>query len=112
MALILLQDNISWINISFVYMSVISDAYTFAKKFMLWVGALFMIGICSIIFFAIYGLYMLVNTILYGTNLVIFGLNMIVSPIALAIKNMIDSVDKAISGFKKFFDDLKAAFGF
>lgn len=92
-------------------MSVLSDIYTFIKKFLFWMGAVIMIGICSIIFFAIYGLYMLANVVLYGTNLVIFGLNMIVSPIAKAIKNMIDSVNIAISAFKKFFDDLKSAFG-
>ena len=90
----------------------ISDIITFIQKVFIWLGALFMIAICSIIFFALYGLYLLANAILYGTNLVIYGLNLIVSPIALAIKSMVDGINDAINSFKKFFDDLKEFFGF
>lgn len=89
----------------------LSDLMTFIQKFLLWTGALFIIAMCSIIFCAVYGLYLLANAVLYGTNLVIFGLNMIVSPIAYAIKNMIDGVNKAINAIKKIFDDIKKAFG-
>jgi hypothetical protein len=87
-------------------MGLLSDAISFGLKVLLWISALVMIAICSIIFFAVYGLYLLANAILYGTNLVIFGLNIIVSPFALAIKSMIDGIDETIKKIKKFFDDL------
>lgn len=85
-------------------MSFFSYVLMFINRFIIWGFAMGMIFICSIIFLAIFGIYLLINQILYATNLTIFGLNMIVSPFAMAIKTLIDNINNAMNEIKKIFD--------
>lgn len=80
-----------------------------AQRIAIWVSAVTMILICLMIFLAMYGIYMLLNEILFVTNLVIFGLNMIVSPFAMAIKSMIDGINAAMKSIQEIFDSFNPA---
>jgi hypothetical protein len=90
-------------------MSFVSYAIMVAQRFVIWTFAMGMITICLLIFLAIFGIYLLLNEILYATNLVIFGLNMIVTPFAMAIKTMIDGINAAIKAIQDIFDSLNPA---
>ena len=89
--------------------SFLSKAKTFSVRFMFWCCAIGIILMCTLIFLAMYGIYMLLNEMLYVTNLIIFGLNMIVSPFAMAIKSMIDGINSAIKSIQDIFDKLNPA---
>jgi cobalamin biosynthesis protein CobD/CbiB len=90
-------------------MSFVPYAMMVAQRCVIWSFAIGMILICLMIFLAMYGIYLLLNEILYVTNLLIFGLNMIVAPFAMAIKAMIDGINAAIKAIQDIFDSLNPA---
>jgi len=60
-------------------------------KFIAFLFALSYIAITAILFFALYGIYLLMNNLLLGINYIIYGLNIIVTPIAKGFQDMIDA---------------------
>jgi hypothetical protein len=60
-------------------------------KFIAFVCALSYIAISAIMFFALYGIYLLMNNVLLGINYIIYGLNIIVTPIAKGFQDMINA---------------------
>ena len=85
-------------------------AMTLFVKFVTFLFALGYILICSIIFFAMYGIYLFMNDVLYGINLVIYGLNVIVTPIADFFNRIPRDINSGINAIVDFFNGLiKAA---
>ena len=65
--------------------------FTLIFKFIAFVIALGYIAITAILFFAIYGVYLLMNNLLLGINYIIYGLNIVVTPIVKGLQDMIDA---------------------
>lgn len=67
----------------------------------IFVMALIFILICSVILFAIYGIYILFNDVLLGVNYIITGINSIIAPMymisMLCVNGMIDIVNIMIN---------------
>ena len=60
-------------------------------KFIAFLFALSYIAISLILFFALYGIYLLMNNLLLGINYIIYGLNIVVTPIVKGFQDMIDA---------------------
>ena len=75
-------------------MPIIDTIYYILKiifKFIAFIFALSYSAISVIMFFALYGIYLLMNNLLLGINYIIYGLNIIVTPIAKGFQDMIDA---------------------
>ena len=55
-------------------------------------GLLFILMLIGLILIGMYGVYLLLNEILYGANLVIWGLNAIVGPFVIVLKTVMNAM--------------------